>query len=57
MRLVVAILGRRVLEVSTDREPSSPAPPSLEATSGGQFEFGFGSMLRPGEVACRGEGG
>jgi hypothetical protein len=50
VRLVVEVLGRRVLEVSTEAESASP--PALEATSGGQFEMGF-SALRDGEVICR----
>ena len=47
---MVTVLGRRVLEVSTEAEPASA--PALEATSGGQFEMGF-SALRDGEVTCR----
>lgn len=50
MRFVVTVLGRRVLEVSTEADPASP--PGLEATSGGQFEMGF-SAPRAGEVTCR----
>jgi hypothetical protein len=49
VRFVVEVFGRRVLEVSTEPEPSSA--PALEATSGGQFEMGF-SALRDGEVTC-----
>jgi hypothetical protein len=50
VRLTVTVLGRRLLEVSTEPEPASS--PALEATSGGQFEMGF-SALRDGEVTCR----
>lgn len=51
MRLVVTVLGRRVLEVSTEPESDGDRP-LLEAAPGGQFELGF-SALRDGEVTCQ----
>lgn len=49
--LIVRVFGYTVLEVITESSPTDDAP-SLEATSGGQFEMGF-SALRDGEVTCR----
>lgn len=53
MRITVTILGKRLLELTTESDPpATSGKPGLEATSGGQFEMGF-TTPPAGEVTCR----
>jgi hypothetical protein len=52
VRLVVAVLGWTLLEITTDPEVT-PRPNGLEATGGGQFEIGFGGSVKDHEVTVR----
>lgn len=56
MQLSVFVFGRQVLHVTTDPEPKPPQKPTLEATSGGQFEMGFNTPDRA-VINCRRQDG
>jgi hypothetical protein len=49
MQLRISIFGRQVLHITTEPDQDSSQRPTLEATSGGQFEIGF-SNTRDAEV-------
>lgn len=56
MQLSIFVFGRQVLHITTDPESKSPEKPTLEATSGGQFEIGF-STSDKAVVNCRRQSG
>lgn len=56
MQLSISIFGRQVLHISTEPEQPSQRP-TIEATSGGQFEIGFSNTRDAEVMSQRRQGG